>query len=218
MNRPIWKRLAVAMAVGLSACGDSDNNNADANANALELVNPIPGTEIQLVTEDGQNHGPAQRVTLENAGNLTVPVGEMIVLRAMVVFGDGYMADVTEHTYFQVTGEGLNLSPRTDAGVPASGFAEGIAKISLLLGSLAQPTIDVAVTPALLKTLVISAPSAEVPRNGTLALTVSGTYGDGTTLDVSTVATWSSSDDSTATVTNSGVVAGVADGGVTISA
>jgi uncharacterized protein YjdB len=54
---------------------------------------------------------------------------------------------------------------------------------------------------------------------GTSQLKATATMSDGTTQDVTTMATWSSSNTADATVSSgTGVVAGVADGSVTISA
>lgn len=62
-------------------------------------------------------------------------------------------------------------------------------------------------------------PVLNVNQGGTGQLSVTGSYSDGSTKSLSTGVVWSSSDDTIATVSNSGLVTGVAAGGpVTITA
>ena len=197
---------ALSLSAALCACGGEE-----------ELVNPVPGTTLELLTPDGLNHGPVMEVTLENAASLSVPVGEVINIKAMGVFEDGYMVDVTEHTYFQVSGD-ISISARTDDGIPTMGTAEGMGEVLLILGSLEQPTIAVEVLPPLLKNLAIVGGADTLERRSNTALFVFGSYGDGSQPDLTADATWTSSDPTIATVDDNGVVEALKVGSVEISA
>ena len=199
--------LALGLSAAVCACGSSEP----------ELVNPVPGTELELVAEDGENHGPVMELTLSNAETLTVPVGDSINLVALGVFADGYTIDVTEHAFFQVSG-GLSLGSRAARGVPAEGTSEGTAQVSLTLGTLPTPTINIAVTPAVLKKLTLNAGADEIPRGYGVQATLVGRYGDGSDRELTQQATWTSSNLTIATVSSEGIVTGVADGMVTITA
>lgn len=209
-GRMLRGALALGITFAVSACGGSSEP---------EPINPIPGTLIQLTTEDGLNHGPVTSVALEAADpaitQLTVPVAETINVKAMGYFADGYSTDVSEHAYFQAT-SGVALGSLSDDGVPLTGATEGTSELTLILGTLDQPTAQVTVTPALLKSVSIQANAATVTHRSQAILVLVGTYGDGSQAPL-TDATWSSSDDAIATITEAGVVSRAGDGTVTIT-
>lgn len=75
-----------------------------------------------------------------------------------------------------------------------------------------------AVTVPTLSSLAVTAGSTSLAKGGSEALTVTGTYSDGTTRDVTGQATWKSSNPAAATVNASGTVTAVAPGSTTITA
>lgn len=69
-----------------------------------------------------------------------------------------------------------------------------------------------------LTTITVGPSTPSVQQGGTVTLTATGTYDDGSTKNITGSATWSSSDVTLATVSSSGVVTGVASGKATITA
>ncbi|HVO81907.1 MAG TPA: Ig-like domain-containing protein [Terriglobales bacterium] len=87
---------------------------------------------------------------------------------------------------------------------------------ALLLLAVAVGCTGFFVNPAL-TTITISPPTPSIEEGKTLQLTATGTYDDGSTKTITGDVSWSSNDESTATV-NAGLVTGVAAGTTTITA
>ena len=88
--------------------------------------------------------------------------------------------------------------------------------------SLLDGTAVVTVLPAVLVAVTVSPVGASVPNGETEQFTATGLYSDGSTSDLTSTVTWSSSDTSVATVSNAagsqGEVTGVGIGAATITA
>jgi hypothetical protein len=101
----------------------------------------------------------------------------------------------------------------------ATGRSAGTAKIIASYGGF-KDTADLTVTAstATLDSLVIAGSTGMVAKNGTLPLSAIGYYSNGTSQDKTSSASWSSSSNTIATVSGSGVVSGVDLGNVVITA
>lgn len=99
----------------------------------------------------------------------------------------------------------------------ATGVAGGMTTISATFGGMSG-SAPLSVSAAILTSIAVTPGSAGMASNSTLALSARGTFSDATTQPVDTVATWTSSDDTIATVDNTGLVTGLAPGDVTITA
>ncbi|HSB68690.1 MAG TPA: Ig-like domain-containing protein [Candidatus Methylomirabilis sp.] len=105
------------------------------------------------------------------------------------------------------------------APIPVLTRSVGLATITAgpLNGTTQSATVTV--TPAELVTLAITPPAPTIAKGQTQAFTLTGTYTDGTTQDLTGTATWASSNETIATIASPGGVAtGVAAGQVTITA
>lgn len=104
----------------------------------------------------------------------------------------------------------------------AKGVAVGTANISATLGSITSSNAVLTVTPAVLQTIIVTPSSASVAAGLTQQFTATGNYSDGSTQDLTTSATWNSSNPSAATISNvagsQGLATGVAVGTTNISA
>ena len=142
MNLTRYSGSAASAALTLCAalvagCGGSSESTP-------EPVNLIPGTDIELVADDGENHGIANAIV--GTGVATLELGMSGFVRAEATFPDGYTIDVTEQTYFQVeTPDVVAISARTPQGVPVATVGAGTGEITMLLGDL-NGTIAVEVT------------------------------------------------------------------------
>ena len=93
----------------------------------------------------------------------------------------------------------------------------GVGTKSLSSGS-GQPSPGGQPVSASLSGLSVTPNAASIAATSTVTLHATGSYSDGTTKDLSSSATWSSSDSKIATVSAAGVVTGVANGTATIAA
>lgn len=142
-----------------------------------------------------------------------LPAGRTVALEAWATLTDATVIDVTPTaTWFTTDSQIADVA----AGL-VHGLVAGTTEVAAQLGAVIGTT-PVVVDPAVLESIAISAPATQLPAGRTLALTVTGTYSDGSTRPLSTGVTWTSSLDATATVSSDGVVTGQVAGPVTISA
>ena len=135
---------------------------------------------------------------------------------------DGNTIGYTDLAMWQVTGP-LEVNSGVNGGVVRA-FAptpNGLVTAS----SLATPqcpavstTATIVVNDAILTSMTLTPASANVTIGGTADLDAAGHYSDGTTWDLTTLATWSSSKNAVATVTQDGLVKGKQAGHVIILA
>src|SRR6185369_7101996 len=98
-----------------------------------------------------------------------------------------------------------------DAVGVTTGVSAGSAIISATFSGIVGTT-PVTVSGCKLLGISISPTAATIAPSGSVALAATGNCEDGTSFDVTTTATWKSSDTSIATVSSTGLVKGVAVG------
>jgi len=98
-----------------------------------------------------------------------------------------------------------------------SGNAIGSANISATSGSITGST-SVTVTAAVISSIAVTPGSVTIPAGTTQQFTAMATFTDSSIQDVSSLATWSSSSGSVATVSSSGLAAAVSVGSSTMTA
>jgi hypothetical protein len=143
----------------------------------------------------------------------TVLPGGKKQLKATGTFSDGSTADLTS----QVTWSSSDTTVMTigTMGV-ATGVAQGTATITAAksgvsgtaTGTVTAMLVSIAVTPA----------TFTVPQGGKQQMKATGTFSDGTTADLTTQVTWSSSDTTVMTIGSAGVATGVSQGTATVTA
>ena len=149
--------------------------------------------------------------------NARLPIGINQQFTAIGHYADSSTADITafvtwdtsDHNAATVDGTGL-----------ATGVAPGVGQISAFLNGILGTT-NLTVTDAVLVSIAISPSNPAVARDSTLQLSALGTFSDGSTVDITNQATWTSTNTNVAMVTNidpRGQVTGVSGGSSSIHA
>ncbi len=125
----------------------------------------------------------------------------------------------SDTTSVEVPGSVTIPAGGSTADIPLLARAVGSATLTAgpLNGTSQQATITV--TPAELVTLAITPPAPTIAKGETQQFSATGTYTDGTTLDLTGAAAWTSSDETVATITGlGGLATGVSVGQATVTA
>jgi hypothetical protein len=134
--------------------------------------------------------------------NPSLPVGFQERLTATAIYSDGSNRDITSIATWTSSAPGT--AAVSDAGATkglVTGAAGGTATIKAQYMG-ASGTTDVTVSAAALKALTIAPTSPTVMVGAIQPFTATGTFDDGSMLDVTPFVTWTSSDLSTADVSN----------------
>ena len=159
---------------------------------------------------------PAALVSIAlNPSNSSIALGTTVSLTPVGAFTDGstqtlspvlWNSDDPTVAFVAVNGTGL-----------VSGNAIGSANISATAGSITGST-SVTVTPAVISSIAVTPGSITIPAGTTQQFTAMATFTDSSIQDVSSLATWSSSSGSVATVSSSGLATAVSVGSSTMTA
>jgi uncharacterized protein YjdB len=208
--------------------GSAQWGSSDSNVASLSGAGLATGVAVGVVTVTAQSAGMQGTATLNvtnAAANLTVitlsPAGASIPVStnqqftATGSYSDGSSRDLTAVVNWSSSST-ATASIDGSSGL-ATSVAPGSTTISATLGSVTQST-----------TLTVTAPTitsiSVTPVGLTLAIginqqyTVTATYSDGSTQDLVSGVTWSSSSTSVASINNSGLVTTVAAGTTTVTA
>lgn len=162
----------------------------------------------------GGGGGAVKVVTIDvTPGNATLAKGVTQDYTAMANMSNGTRQNVTSQVAWSSTSPAIasiTASGRTTAN------AVGNSTIRAMFDGVTGST-QVSVGPAVLKEVKVSSTSANIPNGTNQTLTAAGVATDGTPFALSGV-TWSSSKDTVATVSTSGVVTGVTEGNAVITA
>jgi len=150
--------------------------------------------------------------------NITKPKGSQGQYTATAVYSDKTSKDVTTQTLWQSANVNI-VSIETGAINPGLAFGEnvGTTEISAQFDGQTAKT-NVTVTDAELVSLVISPELASIPVGTTQEYNLQGIYTDSSTRDLTSQATWQSSDNATASISNAALATGNLQGSVTITA
>lgn len=207
---------------------------------ALASVSNAPGSQGHVTTQQpGQVQVRATRQGVTGAASLDIanialvslaispsspsaPAGRTAALTVVGTFSDGSTQGLTD----QVTwGSSDATTVTVSNAAPSQGLASarvvGAATVSAtMLGQTGTATFTV--TDALLTGLEVSPLSTSLPRGLTRDFVATGRFSDGSTADVTTQVTWSSSSPATAAISNAsgshGRATGLALGTTTVSA
>lgn len=152
-------------------------------------------------------------------GNDSIAPGTNVQLRAIGTFNDGGTRDLTH------TASWTNSNPSIASVGSGNGFVVGLTAgtitVTATLGSVSGST-NLTVSGAHIVSISVTPTSATIPIGGQAHFTATGVFDDSSTQDLTSTATWSSSNTSVATVGNSGgtfgTATGVSSGSATISA
>lgn len=187
---------------------------------------------VTAVTEGSVTVSASSSNVSSNTAQLTVTEAELTALQitpAVASIAKGqtqqYVATgtYTDDTTADITGtvtwssSATNIAAITNTGL-VTGTSEGDSTISASKGAITSNTATVTVTSAVLSSLQISTPSNTLAKGMVKTLTAVATYSDNSTTDVTTTATWLSSDESILTISSDGVAHAVAVGNATVTA
>jgi type II secretory pathway component GspD/PulD (secretin) len=136
---------------------------------------------------------------------------------AIGTFSDGTTQDISS----DVTWASSNTAAATigsQTGL-ALGQGPGTSHITATLGTVVSSAVSLTGTSATLQSITVSPTATSIARNGTVQLLATGTFSDGSKQNVTASASWSSSNNSVASVgIGSGLVRGITAGSVQIKA
>jgi hypothetical protein len=127
----------------------------------------------------------------------TVSIGNHALLAAFANYSDGTMVDVTSSAIWTTN----NPAIATVSTGNVTGVAAGMAVISASFGAQSA-SATITVSSATLLAISISPSNPTAALKTTINFTAKGSYSDGTTQDVTTSVTWSTSQSSIATISN----------------
>ena len=144
----------------------------------------------------------------------SLPIGATQQFTATATQSDGTSIDVTAQAAW--ASSNTSVATVNSSGL-ASALGAGTTTITAAYGSTVGRT-TLTVTSATLSSISVSPNNPVIARGFTEQLTATGIFLDGTNFNITTQATWSSSNDSVATVSSTGVVIGIGPGTATITA
>jgi len=147
--------------------------------------------------------------------NPSLKVGYQLQFKATGTYSDGSTADITGSvTWISSNTAIATISNAWSQKGLATGVADGSTTISAALSGRSDST-TLTVTSATLASITVTPASVTLDRRQTQQMTATGTFSDGSTQDLTTQVTWSTADNSVATVSQSGLVTAGGKGGVT---
>jgi len=178
---------------------------------------------LMVLAGCGGGNGSLSIVSIEvAAAKAQLALGTAQQYSATALYSDGSKRDVTTQAAWSSTQPSIatvdNTSPtQGSAHTVAVGTTFIVATLSSVSGSK-----QLVVTPAAVTAIGITPAAPSVPKGTPKQLTATGTFTDGSTQDITSSVTWSSSDASTVTVSNTAGSSGLAQtlkqGSATVSA
>ena len=164
----------------------------------------------------GGSSPPAVTLSSITVGPSTAQVAAGLTLQftATGTYSDGTQKDISSTVTW-------TSSDTTKATISASGLVTGVAAGSSTITATTSGvsgTDPLTVEPPNLVTLVVSPSTPSVVAGLTLQFKATGTYSDSTQKDISSTVTWTSSDNTKATISASGLATGVGAGTTTVTA
>lgn len=146
----------------------------------------------------------------------TVPINGIQHFSAAASYSDGSIRDVT--AYADWTSGSAGVGTIVQGSGVATGAGSGVSQITASFGGKTS-TGSLTVTSAFLVSIAVTPAIASVPMGATQALLATATYSDGSFVDITTTAVWSSNSPLVVAVApNTGIATGVAAGSADISA
>jgi hypothetical protein len=151
----------------------------------------------------------------------SISAGTKTTAKAQRLYEDGRVVDLDASTSLQWASsepQVASVEPQSDGTVQVTALKPGSALITVNAdGASGEAALEI--TDARLLSLQVSPTTASVPVGSTQQFTAQGSYSGGTTADVTSNATWTTSNTAITTVSNMGLATGVAGGGpVTLTA
>ncbi len=160
-------------------------------------VGNLSGSTILTVT-------PTALVSITiNPSTATIPAGVTQQFTATGTFADGTTQDVTQSGHWSSTAAAVaTISNSAGTAGLGSALAIGTTTIGISSGGVSASAVLV-VNPAALVSIAITPQTPTIALGTTQPFTATGTYTDGSSQDVTSTVTWSSSDATVAIISNS---------------
>ncbi len=162
----------------------------------------------------GGNAGANLTAIAVTPANPSVPVNTVQQLTATGSYTDGSSADLTSLVTW--TSSAISKA-NVDASGVVTGIAAGSASITATLNSVSGSTTVTVAAPSI-TAISVSPDGLTLPLNVTQQFVATASYSDGSSQDLVTGVTWSSSATSVATIDNNGMASLLTAGTVTITA
>ncbi|MCK9363820.1 MAG: Ig-like domain-containing protein [Syntrophales bacterium] len=144
----------------------------------------------------------------------SIPMGGTQAFIATGTYSDGTSHDISNIATW--TSGTIGVATVVSPGI-TTGLSVGMAMITATSG-YASGSATLFVSSATLVSIAVTPTMASIPMGLTQSFVATGTYSDGTTHDISNIATWTSGAIAVATVVSPGVATGVSTGTATITA
>lgn len=142
----------------------------------------------------------------------SIPVGVTELFKATAKYSDGSAADVTRTASWKAANKAV-------ASIDSSGQVTAVAKGSTTVtATLSSVSGTAAIAVRVVKSIAVLPASASVFAGATRQFTATATYLNGTTANVTKMATWKAANREVATTNSTGLVSGVASGSTTLTA
>jgi uncharacterized protein YjdB len=138
----------------------------------------------------------------------SVPKGTKVSFTALGTYSDGTVQDIT--TQVTWSSSSPSVAPITSQGV-ATALSPGTTNITATRGTVSD-TSQLTVSSATLSSIAVTPATATIAVTTQKQFTATGTYSDGTSLDLTTQVTWSTGSSGIATVSNTVGFQGLATG------
>jgi hypothetical protein len=147
--------------------------------------------------------------------NPSVAKGATVQFTATGTYSDGSLQTITN----SVTWSSSMTSVATiAAGGLATGIGTGTSNVTAALGSVVSPADSLTVTPPTLVSIAVTPTNSAIAKGATEQFMATGSYSDGSSGDLTSSATWTSSNPTAASVSAAGLASANAQGVTTIIA
>jgi hypothetical protein len=200
----------------------SSSNTSVATVQSGLAQSHVSGSSTISASYNGLTANGTLQVTSANLSSITispylptVAAGGFQQFTATGIFSDGTSQDLTNGVAWG--SDNSAVATISNSGI-ASGLTAGTANISACVGNTCDST-SITIVPATLQSISVLPGTSSIASGSTQQFTAIATYSDGSTLDITSAAQWTSSVPGSAPVSGSGLVtASAAASNVTITA
>ncbi|MDQ3340063.1 MAG: Ig-like domain-containing protein [Myxococcota bacterium] len=205
----LWATTNSAVATVSNASGTQGNATAVEIGSASISCTTGGFTDSSLLTVTA---AAITSITVAPA-NPAIAAGVQLQFTATVLYSDGLVQDITEDAVWTSS----NTSAATISNQAGfEGFATtanaGTTTITASFGGSSGTTL-LTVTNATVTSIAITPVNTTIAKNTLIQFVALGTFSDGSTQDITTVATWQSSNTTVASISNASGTQGIATGG-----
>ncbi|WP_421320182.1 Ig-like domain-containing protein [Aeromonas veronii] len=199
-----------------------DSTIATVTANGL-LTGASAGSTTLTATKDGISSNEVS-VTVSNAvitslivtpANVSVAKGQQKPLRVMATYSNNTSSDVTDSATW--VSADATVATVTSNGL-LTGASPGSTTVTATKGGVTSNQVAVDVSDAVITAITVSPTTFSIHKGEQLPLTVTATYSDSTSSDITSSVTWDVDNTAIATVAPDGLLTGTSEGTTTVTA